>query len=157
MKIPTEEELVDPNDVEAAYVCGWFLGKSVDDAYEMLRSDSDGSGRDFFPGGFEAFTHLSVSGIGYYLPAFVRYVESSDSVGKGEFVRAILSSLSTHLYREPIRRLWSPQIPGNPLRPEIVNSIRKLAEYVRANLEKFGLRDSDVATTMHEIDAIPRQ
>src|SRR5437868_2017563 len=112
MRIPTAEELA--ND-EADYVCGWFLGKSVDEAYKMFRSDSDGAGRDFFPGGFEAFTNLSVRGLEYYLPAVIRYVESSDSVGNGEFVRCILSSLSDHLYHEPIRRIWCPQAPANPL------------------------------------------
>jgi hypothetical protein len=157
MNIPSEEELVDRNDINAPYVCGWFLGKSADEAYEMFRSDSDGGGRDFWPGGFEAFANLSVRGLEYYLPPAIRYVQSRESAGNGDFVRGLLSSVSTHLYNEPIRRVWSPQLPPNALPPAVVDSIRELAEYVRINLEKFGLHEGDLATAMLEIKAVPPQ
>jgi hypothetical protein len=157
VNLPTEDELVDRNAIDAPYVCGWFLGKSADEAYEMFRSDSDGAGRDFWPNGFEAFAFLSVRGLEYYLPPAIRYVQSSDSLGNGDFVRGLLSSVSTHLSSEPIRRNWSAQLPPNPLQPETVDSIRKLAEYVRQNLKKFGLDEGDVAVSMREIEAFSSQ
>jgi hypothetical protein len=151
VNIPTEDELVDADHIEAPYVCGYFLGKTADDAYEMYRSE------DFFPSGFEAFSYLAVRGLAYYLIPAVRYLESSDSAGNRDFARGLLSSLSNHLYSEPIRRAQSPHLPAHPLPREIVASIRHVANYLRSNLTKFGLLEDDVATSLGEIEAAPPQ
>jgi hypothetical protein len=157
MAIPSENELVNPDLIDAPWVCGWFLGKSGDDAYEMYRSGEDALGRDFNISGFEAFSYLSVGGLEYYLPPAIRYVENPESAGNRDFVCGLLASLSTHLSHEPIRRAWSPQVAPNGIPPDVVNSIRKLADFVRQNLQKFNLEESDVATVMREIEIFSKQ
>ncbi|HEY3965534.1 MAG TPA: hypothetical protein VGM05_13340 [Planctomycetaceae bacterium] len=150
--VPTELELVgDSHHIETSYVLGFFLGKTADEAYDMYRSD------DFVPGGLEAFSYLSVRGLEYYLPPAIRYIESIDSSGNNEFVSGLLSALSDQMFHEPIRKCWSPRIPPNPLPPHIVDSIRRLAEYVRLNLKKFEMKESEIATSLLEINAAPPQ
>ncbi len=93
----------------------------------------------------------------------IRYVEGSESAsgvgrGIGEFVMGFLFARfqTTYSTSQSERFVILTSAP-KPLPPEIVDSIKKLAEYVRMNLDKFDLEESSIHSQLVEIDAVPPQ
>jgi hypothetical protein len=121
MNIPTKDELVEFDGLDERCVVKHFLGKTSDQAYDMFRSGSHYC---------EDLMWMSPRGLQYYLPPAIRYLESEESRGDFEFVSGTMTSLSI-------------QVTQNQLSASLVDSIRSLISFVRSNLVKFGVEDTD--------------
>jgi hypothetical protein len=119
MNVPTKHELIGNNedDLDARCVVKHFLGKTVDDAYEMFRSGSCFC---------EDLMWMEPAGLEYYLRAATKYLQSEDSRGDWEFALFTLGALMI-------------QVTQNQLPLSLVASIRDLVAYVKSNLAKFGV------------------
>ncbi|GAA5508892.1 hypothetical protein [Novipirellula caenicola] len=122
MAIPSKKQLVDGDGLDERYVIEHFLGKSVEDAYRIF---ADGGGYIT-----EDISYMSIFALDYYLPAALKYLQSSDSVNDWEFASGVLTSVSCVCNRcdltESLRRTMS-----------------SIVEYISLHLDKYDATNDD--------------
>src|ERR1700752_415695 len=119
---PTANELVGPPpyDLDERWALKNFLGKTQEQAMEMCKSSAV----------TEDFTYMAPSGLCYYLPAALRYLESDEAAHHWEFAHGLMCALSS-------------QVDIFGMRGEPLVLIKQIADYCDKHREKFNLTPED--------------
>jgi hypothetical protein len=124
MKPPSANELVGPppHGLDQKWALKNFLGKTREEARDLCRQSSAVT---------EDFTYMAASGLCYYLPAALSYLESDDSTGDWDFAHGLMCALSS-------------QVDIFGMRGEPLVLIKQVSEYCDSHREKFDLTSEDL-------------
>lgn len=124
MRPPTANELVGPppHGLDEKWALKNFLGKTQKEAQEMCRKNSAVT---------EDFTYMAASGLCYYLPAALAYLESEDSAGDWDFAHGLMCALAI-------------QVGTFGMRGETLSLIEQISDYCDTHRDKFDLTPEDL-------------
>jgi len=132
--IPDESNIVDGEALDEQYAKKNFLGKTLDDAFEMFCEGNN----HIYP---EDFQYLSDLAVRYYLPAAIKYAESDNSKGEYLFIGWMGSSLAFRLREGTIS-------------PETAEIAKRYALTVLECPEKYDLVSEDGFRETDSLDAL---